>query len=225
MLSYLYSPLFYGVAAAFLLLGGYFFSVSLVVTQTATLSWYFGDAAILLLFIAPLLTMRLFAEERARGTDELLFTLPLPTWRVVLGKYLAALAVGGLLLAGSIAYLFILAAVGEPRWGEVASSYLGMVLLLAAFLAVGCLASALTASPLLAAVGGFALLLLLWLAGWAADVLQGAPGEWMRSLAMSARFEDFLRGVVDSSHVVFFLSIALAALVLTTMVLERGTVR
>ncbi len=225
MLSYLYSPLFYGVAAAFLLLGGYFFSVSLAVSQMATLSWYFGDASVLLLFIAPLLTMRLFAEERARGTDELLFTLPLPTWKVVLGKYLAALAVGGLLLAGSVAYLFILAAVGEPRWGEVASSYLGMALLLAAFLAVGCLASALTASPLLAAVGGFALLLLLWLAGWAADALQGAPGEWMRALAMSARLDEFLRGVIDTSHVVFFLSVALAALGLTIMALERRAVR
>ncbi len=225
MRSYLVSPLFYGMAAAFYLLGGYFFSVNLLGSQTAAMTWYFGDAAVLLLFIAPLLTMRLFAEERARGTDELLFTLPLPAWKVVLGKYLSALAALGLILAGSLVYALILAGVGEPRWGEIVASYVGLVLLGALFLAAGCLTSSLTASPLLAGVGGFALLLLLWLAGWGADVLQGTPSEVMRTLSVATRYQDFLQGVIDSSHAVFFLSLTLAALVLTAVVLERRVAR
>lgn len=225
MRSYLVSPLFYGMAAAFYLLGGYFFSVNLLGSQTASMAWYFGDAAVLLLFIAPVLTMRLFAEERARGTDELLFTLPVPGWKVVLGKYLSALAAFGLMIAGSLLYVLIVAGVGEPRWGEILASYVGLALLGGLFLAAGCLTSSLTSSPLLAGVGGFALLLLLWLAGWGADVLQGTPSEVMRTLSVATRYQDFLQGVIDTSHVVFFLTLTAAALVLTAVVLERRGVR
>ncbi len=225
MLSYLYSPLFWGLAAAFYALGGYFFTVNLMGTQTTSLFWYFGDAAFVLLFLSPLLTMRLFAEERTRGTDELLFTLPLPTWKVVLGKYLASLCVLGLLFASSIVYLFILVAVGEPEWGPITSSYLGVLLLGGLFLSVGLFASSLTSSQLLAAVGGFFLLLLLWISGWAADTFPGAVGETFRQISVSARLEDFLRGILDTGHVVFFLSLILAFLGLTTLVLEKRVTR
>lgn len=225
MRSYLYSPLFYGLAAAFYALGGYFFAVSLMSSQSASLLWYFSDISIILMFITPLLTMRLFAEERARNTDELLFTLPLQSWRIVLGKYLASLTLYGLLLASSLVYLVIISVLGEPVWGEVISSYFGIVLLGALFLAVGSFISSLTASPLLAAVGGFATMLVLWIAGWASEALGGGAGEFMRALSVSMRLQDFLKGVVDTGNLVFFSSLTVAALLLTTFVLERRGVR
>lgn len=221
--GYLLSPLAYVLITVFLLLGGYFFSVTLLSTHTASMGMYFKNAATILVFITPILTMRLFAEEEQRGTTELLYTLPLSIYQTVLGKYLAALAVLALMLVTTLAYPAILVAKADPDIGPIMTSYLGFFLLGGTFLAAGCLTSSLTKSQVVAAVSGYGLLLFMWTLGWLSSAVPGRAGELARSLSPLSHFEDFLKGILDSGHIVFYLTLIAAFLVLTIANVEKRT--
>lgn len=219
--GYLLSPLAYVLIGVFLVLGGYFFSVGLLSTRVASMRGYFGNAATILVFIIPILTMRLFAEEDQRGTSELLYTLPLSIYQTVLGKYLAAVTVFLLALAATIPYPLILMMTSNPDVGPILTSYLGFFLLGSSFLAAGCLTSSLTKSQVVAAVSGYGLLLFIWILGWLSSAVPGTVGELASALSPLSHFEDFLKGILDSAHVVFYLTLIAAFLVLTMFNIER----
>lgn len=221
--SYLLSPLAYVLMSVFLLLGGYFFSVILLSTRVASMGGYFGNAATILVFLIPILTMRLFAEEDQRGTSELLYTLPVSIYQIVLGKYLAASTVLGLMLAATVPYPVILIATAEPDVGPILTSYLGLFLLGGSFLAAGCLTSSLTKSQMVAAVSGYGLLLFMWILDWLSSAIPGTAGDLARAVSPFSHYRDFLKGILEPNDLLFFGSLIAGFLGLTVANVELRT--
>lgn len=219
--SYLTSPLAYVLVAVYLALGGYFFSIMLLAGRMASMEAYFENMSLILIFLVPVLTMRQWAEEEQKGTSELLMTAPLSTAQVVLGKYLAAVALFGLLLLLTGIYPAILFRVGSPDPGQLAAGYLGFFLIACTYLAAGLFASSLTRSQVIAAVAGFCLLLALWIVSWSAGTVAGLPGDVLRALSVSEHFKDFTRGVVDTTHIFYYLSAVFLFLYLAVTAIEK----
>jgi ABC-2 type transport system permease protein len=225
--AYFVSPIAYLVTAAFLVISGFFFSVFLISAQqqpnndiTQVMQGLFNNINVILLFIAPLLTMRLLADEQRSGTIEVLLTAPVRDWEVVLGKFLAALALFLVMLLLTLLYpLFIWRMGGNPDWGPVFGGYLGLILLAGATLSIGTLASALTENQIVAAVIAFAILLVLWLIGAAGTVWTGAA-EVFRALSILERSDNFARGVINLEDIVYYLSLIIGTLFITTRILE-----
>jgi len=202
--AYFLSPISYLVWVVFLVAAGWLFLIPLRNNAPATLSGAFQSMSTLLIFVVPLLTMRLLAEEHRLGTLETLLTDPVRERTIVLGKYCASLVFFVLLLLPTVSFPLILAALGEPDPGPVAGGYLGLLLLGALFLAIGLLCSALTMNTIGAAALSFTLLLMLWGLGAAAESL--APGIWRDVLDYASafrRFEPLRRGVVDTRTLVW----------------------
>jgi len=225
MESYLAWPITYGVAAMMLALFGVRFSALLRTNQEASLRPLFTGVSVIFVFVAPVLTMRLLAEERRRGTIELLLTSPVRSGEVALGKFLASLGISALMLTPTLYYVFVLALFGRPDAGSIIALYLGLLLLAGALLAIGTLASALASNQFLAAGLGIGLGLLLWLLP-AATAFAGEPlGKALRYLGVSSHLGDFLKGVVDTKDIVFYVSVMAGSLFLASRALEsrRGS--
>jgi ABC-2 type transport system permease protein len=169
----------------------------------------FHNLAVVALFLAPMLTMRLFAEEKRQGTIELLATSPLTDWQVVLGKFLAACGLYGLMiLAGlvNVALVWTYAA-NPPEWRPVVTGALGLFLLGACFLAMGTFVSTLTRNQIVAGILSFCLFLGMWTLGWADDPTSGPVMKAVAYLGVTTHLEDLVKGVVDLKDVVFYLSV------------------
>ena len=220
--AYFLSPVAYVVLGVFLLLTGCYFAAYVLATARADLRPVLGFAAAILLGIAPALTSRLWAEELRQGTDELLYTAPVSTAQVVVGKFLGVLGVVAVFLVLTGVYPLLLRAYGDPDLRAVATGYLGLLLLGAATLSVGLFASSLTESQVVAGVVGFGLLLFFWIAGWLGDALPGPAAAAVRFLALAPHFEDFGKGVVDTTHLVYLLSLTGGFLFLTARRLEAA---
>lgn len=219
--AYFSSPLAYAVLAVFMLLTGYFFSLMALGGPYAEMRSVFANMAVLLLFIVPAFTMRLWPDERRQGTDELLLTSPVNVSEVVLGKFFAALALFAVMLLLSGIYPAILERFGNPDWLPILTGYLGMLLLGAAFIAMGLFAATLTDSAVVASLAGFGLLLVSWVIGWMADSFRGTAGTVLRKLSMIEHLGDFQRGVLDVQHIVFYLSVVVAFAFLATRMVEK----
>jgi ABC-2 type transport system permease protein len=155
--AFFVSTIAYIVGAAFLFITGLFFFFTVSLSGVATLSQVFSVISTVLLFIAPVLTMRLLAEEARLGTLELLLTAPVRDWEVVLGKFLAAFIFFLVMLLPTLYYLFVLTRFGSPDLPVTLSGYLGIILLGAMLLSIGILTSALSTNQIIAAVMGVAL--------------------------------------------------------------------
>jgi len=218
--SYFVSPVPYVVTGLFLVIAGVLFSGPFSRVSEATLRYWIGNVSVIWLIVLPAFTMRLLAEEARSGTIELLLTNPVRDFEVVLGKYLAAL--GSLLgiLALTLYYPAVLFIFGSPDGGPILTSYVGIILQGAAFLAVGLWASSFTQNQIIAYFLSFAILLIMWLGDLVADAI-GKPGsDAMRYLSVPSHFQDFSRGVIDTTHVIYFLSIVAAALFLAYLSLQ-----
>ena len=237
--AYFSSPIAYVVIAGFLLLVGYFF-YSLVgwfnaqAIQMAQNPYYaqqvninqmvfsplFHNMSIILILVAPLLTMRLLAEEKKSGTDELLYTSPLSVGQIVLGKYFAALVMLAAML-GLTALLSIFAfALGNPEIAPWLTGYLGLFLMGATFIAIGLFFSSLTENQIIAAFLTFVTLLLLLVLNW---VTSSGSGTWqsvLGYLSFSQHFEDMTRGILDTKDIVYYLSFSFFGLFLAHSVLQ-----
>jgi ABC-2 type transport system permease protein len=209
--AYLASPIAYGVAAAFLLLCGIFFVGGLTQWQDANLQSLFASLSIVLLFIAPLLTMRLLARERDQGTIELLFTAPLRDWEVVLGKFLASYLFFLAMIALTGLYVPIVVRYGTPD--------LGLALLGAALLALGLFTSSLTRSQVVAAALGFGIGLVLWLLEAISPVL-GRARETIAYLTPAGHYYRFLEGIIDTRALVYLVGFTFVFIFLAAQVLE-----
>ena len=220
---YLASPMTYVVTGIFLLLTGFFFSTSPTTYFETSIRglWEFWGT-LLLLLLASVLTMRLLAEERKMGTLELLLTAPVRDSEVIIGKFLGSLGILTAMLALTFYYPILLISFGDPDMGPIATSYLGLFLLSCTALAVGLFASSLTSNQIVAAVvaGGF--LCALWFLGMLADLLPEAMGEVLSYLSLYYHFPDFMRGVIDTRAIIYYLSITVLFLFLAIRSLESS---
>lgn len=207
--SYLATPMAYVVTAIFLGLSGTFFATYLLGTDYSdtSLRGFLGAGQILILLFAVLLTMRLIAEEKKLGTWELLLTAPITEAELVLGKFFASLAVLSGMLVLTFYYPLLLRVFGDPDWGPIVTGYLGLFLLGGACLAVGIFASTLSANQIVAAVAAGGLLFGLWFLGIAGDAVPGGLGALLAYLSLSSHFPDFMRGIVDTKAVLYYLSV------------------
>ena len=150
-------------------------------------------ASFFVIFLAPLLTMRLLAEEQKLGTLELLLTSPVRDWEVVLGKYIASFLILAAILAVTLYYVVLLYSFGDPDTGPVLSGYLGLLLYGAAALAIGLLGSSLSSNQIVAAVVGIAILLMLSFVNLIADIVTGVASQVFNGMSMNEHIVDFSR--------------------------------
>jgi ABC-2 type transport system permease protein len=206
--SYLASPMAYVVTAVFLALSGTLFASYLAGTSYSDTSirGFLEGGQVLILLFAAVLTMRLVAEERKVGTWELLLTAPVRDAEIVLGKFVGSLALLAAMLVLTVYYPFLLLLFGDPDVGPIATSYLGLVLLGSASLAIGLFASSLTSNQIVSAVVAGGILFALWFLGSASQLAPGPVGELLSYLSLSGHFPDFVRGVIDTRAVVYYLS-------------------
>ncbi|MFC1929137.1 ABC transporter permease [Chloroflexota bacterium] len=219
--SYLASPMAYIVIGIFLAVTGLFFATSPSTYYETSISGFLGTWWALLL-LAAVLTMRLLAEERKMGTMELLLTAPVRDSEVILGKFLGSLGILTVMLALTLLYPILLISLGDPDIGPIATGYLGLFLLGCTSLAVGLFASSMTSNQIVAAVVAGGILFALWFAGMAADLLPEAFGDIFNYLSLSYHFPDFVRGVIDTRGIIYYLSITVLFLFLAIRSLENS---
>jgi ABC-2 type transport system permease protein len=218
---YFSSPTAYIVGMIFLALTGVFFVQDLGDPfPEASLATFFQGATIVLVLMAPVLTMRLMAEEQKLGTIELLLTSPIRDWEVVLGKYVSSLVILVATLALTLYYTILLFVFADPDPGPIYSGYLGLVLYGAAALAVGLLASTLTSNQIVAAVVAMGILLVLYFADAASGSLGNTASNIIAQVGIKSHFDDFARGVVDTRHVLYYVCMVAFFLFLTIRALE-----
>jgi ABC-2 type transport system permease protein len=236
--AYFVSPIAYVVLTVFLFLCGIFFYSMLNYAVQASMMQgqmgasqpmdvpgmvsrsFFGTTSVVLLFMIPMLTMGLFAEEKRRGTIELLLTTPVGNFQAMMGKYLASLTFLVIMLAGSgltISSLFIY---GDPEWKPILSGYLGLLLYGAALLSVGLFISTLTGNQIVAVVLTFGVILVLWLVDAFSGSAIGVTRDVLSYLSVIGHLDDFIKGVIDTSHIIFYVTFAFVGLFLTYRSLE-----
>jgi ABC-2 type transport system permease protein len=237
------SPVAYVIAGVFLFLSGYLFRNILMqfnfwciqFSQRAqfmqggmpnlnlnemVVTQFFGVMDFIWLLVVPMLTMRLLAEEKKNGTMELLMTSPISTVEILLGKFFACLTLYMTIVALTLVYCGILELYGDPDWGPIWSAYLGYLLLGGTFIGVGMLASSVTENQIVAVLLAFGALLTLWLIDWSASFAGPTAAKVLQYLSIIQHLQDFQRGVIDTSDVVFYLSFIFFSLFVTTRVLE-----
>lgn len=236
---YFVSPMAYVVLFVFLLISGYFFYsivafFNLISLQSAmnpafarsvnvtegVIRPLFSNLSVILLFLAPMITMRLFAEEKKSGTIELLLTYPVRDGAVLTGKYAAAMALYAVMLGLTFLYPAILAFMTRLEWGPLLTGYLGLLLIGATFLAVGVLVSSLTENQIVAGFGTFGILLVFWVLGWSADLAGPVWGKVLSHLSLLEHYESFSKGVIDTKDVIYYLNFTIFCLFLTLRSLE-----
>jgi ABC-2 type transport system permease protein len=241
--SYFVSPIAYIVIGFFLLITGYFFSniLSFLMQQammaqmqsqgqppqdidvpSLVIRNFTGIVSTIVLFMIPMLTMGVYAEERKRGTMEMLMTSPISELQIVLGKYLASLALFVVMLLPTMIYHLVMARYSDPAipWKVLLSGYLGIFLLGGVLLALGGFISALTESQIIAGVVTFVIFLLLWVIDFGARGSTTWWGETLQYMSVLRHFEDFTRGVIDTTGLVFYLSMIALGLFLTLRTLD-----
>ena len=216
------SPIAYAVISVFMVLSGYTFTVTLFVSKQATLVHIFFQAAVQLILLIPLLTMRQFAEERRSGTLELLLTAPLREIEIVVAKFIACMVVVLTMTSLTLVYAVVLAVYGQPDWGPIYSGYLGLILFAAALVAIGLMISALTANQIVAAVVSLGLFGMLWAIDTLASLLPHPFENWLLGLSLLAHFTPFAVGAMYLSDFGFFLTVVLLGLFLTVRALARS---
>jgi ABC-2 type transport system permease protein len=179
-----------------------------------------GNMNVVGLFFIPVITMRLFAEEKRNGTIELLATSPIRDVEVILGKWLAAVALyaGMLLLAGlNVAFIF---KYGNPDWKPLVVGYLGLLLQAAGLLAIGTFISSLTKNQIIAGAATFSVCLLIFVLGWASGYETSTWSQVLSYMSVTTHMESFAKGVLDSKDAVYYVTVIFLGLFLTARSLE-----
>ena len=236
--AYFASPVAYVVLTIFVLLSGVFFQTILrQIVQLATVNalqsqnfggepqpidvpgmisqGFLGTMSVVLLFMLPMITMALFSEEKRRGTIELLLTAPLTDLQVVMGKFLAAVSFYLIMLATTWIPTAMLFIYGDPAWGPILTGYLGLFLYGISLLALGLFISTLTENQIVAAVLSFGVILMLWMVDVAAASATAGTRAVLNYLSILQHLDEFMRGVLTSSNVIFYLSLMTLGLFLT----------
>ena len=236
--SYFASPIAYLLMAFFAVIFGFFFySATAFFVMRGMESQMMGrsmpmdvnewvirpllsNASVLGLFLIPMITMRLYAEEKRSGTIELLMTSPVRDLEIVLGKWLAALVLYAAILGISGINMGILFAFGRPDWKPILVGFLGLLLQGGCLLAVGIFISTMTRNQIIAGGATFAVCLMLWVLDWVSAYDQSGWAKVISYLSVVTHFEPFSKGVIDSKDVIFYLSMIFFGLFLTARSVE-----
>jgi ABC-2 type transport system permease protein len=235
--GYFSSPVGYVVLGMYAVVFGYFYAIGLDWFVRASMQapqmgggpmnvnqqlvrYVFLNSTVIFLFVVPLITMRTWAEEKRSGTIELLMTSPVTDFELVMGKFLGAMSLYGAMLAMTLLHVLLLFAFGHPEWKPIASGYLGLLLLGGCFVSVGLFFSSLTKNQIVAGMFTFAVLLMLWVIDWIGSFSGPAVERITSYLSLTGHVEDFLRGIVDTAHVVYYLSFITFGLFLTAKAMD-----
>jgi ABC-2 type transport system permease protein len=236
--SYFRSPIAYGVMAFFALIAGYFFYVAVVYFVRRGLESsmmgqsfpmdvnefvvrpVFSNISVIGLFLIPMITMRLFAEEKRTGTIELLLTSPLSDMSIIFGKWLGGMILYTAMLGLSAISMALLFAYGQPDWRPILIGYLGLLLQGGALLAIGTFVSNCTKNQIVAGVAGFAVCLLLWVLDWVTSFETSVTSRILSYLSVLQHFDSFSKGVLDTKDILFYLSVIFFGLFLTARSME-----
>ncbi|MBE6847013.1 MAG: ABC transporter [Ruminococcus sp.] len=220
--AYFTSGVAYIFLAVFWLFSGYFFYGSCLAYATTDMSGMFQSMFMICVFLIPILTMRLFSEEKKQKTEQGLLTAPVSLAEIVLGKYLAALALYTIGITMPFLYALILSSYGSVEWGIVFANFLAQLLLGMAFISVGALISALTENQIASAVLSFVVLMALYMIDMIASNISW---QWLAKLLMSlsfyTRYYSVTCGLFNVTTVLFYLSVAVIFNYLTIRVFER----
>ncbi len=230
--AYFASPIGYVLIGFFALLFGWFFYVPLAyfLQQSNMAGMQPGqnlninqmligptlmNTTVVMLFLFPLITMRTYSEEKRSGTIELLLTSPLRDVEIILGKFLGAMLLYAAMLAVTLIHLSILFIYGQPEWKPIATGYLGLLLMGGCFLSLGLFISSLTKNQIVAAMATFAVFLMLWVINWISTFVGPTTQTVLQYLSLTDHFDDFAKGVIDTKHLVYYLSFMAFGLFLT----------
>lgn len=230
--SYFSSPIAYIVLGFFALLFGWFYVtiLSWFVRQSTQMNQFgpqsmninqqmirllLQNVTVLLLFVLPMITMRTYSEEKRSGTIELLMTSPLTDFQIIMGKFLGALALYVVMLLVTTPHIALLFYFGKPEWKPIITAYVGLLLMGGCFISAGLFISSLTKNQIVAVMATFALFLFLWVVNWIGS-FSGPGVERVTSyLSIVEHFDDFSKGVIDTTHVIYYLSFITFGLFLT----------
>jgi ABC-2 type transport system permease protein len=219
--SYFNSPVAYVVIVVFLAIVGWFFSSNLFLMNVASMRVVFELVPLVFLFFIPAITMRLLAEEQKTGTLELLTTRPVRDSEIVLGKFLAAWVLVAITLLPTVLYVIVLASLGPLDVGPVLSGYIGLLLMAAAYIGIGLLASSLTENQIVAFIVSFLIILALFLLNKVLMYVPEGLASTFEFLGIDYHFSNIARGVIDSRNLIYFASLIGFSLLLATVSLER----
>ncbi|PKK83897.1 MAG: ABC transporter [candidate division Zixibacteria bacterium HGW-Zixibacteria-1] len=218
--SYFDSPVAYVVITLFLLISGWQFSTTLFLSNSADLRTLFGIIRFILLFFIPALSMRLISEEKRLGTIELLMTLPIKDWQLVLGKFLAAYLLVIITILLTLIHYVTIAMMGEPDFGATVGGYLGLILVVGVYLAIGIFTSSLTQNQIVAFIASFAIIFVLFIFDKVVIFFPGFIGNIIEYLSIDYHFNNVSRGVIDSRNLIYYASMIFVFLFLTVQSLE-----
>jgi ABC-2 type transport system permease protein len=232
--GYFASPIAYIVIGFFAVLFGYFFYVPLVYfnrqsmqmamgmgasmnINTMLITPVFVNSTVVMLFLLPAITMRTYAEEKRSGTIELLLTSPVTDTEIILGKFLGAMGLYASMLAITLVHMAILFAFADPdpEWKPIATTYLGLLLMGGCFISVGLLISSLTKNQIVAGIVTFTVFLMLWVINWIGTFVGPTAQAVLTHLSITDHFDDFSRGVLDTKHLIYYVSFISLGLFLT----------
>lgn len=218
--SYFNSPVAYIVITVFLLITGWLFSSRFFLVNQATLRDAFGIIPLVLVFFVPAITMRLVSEERKSGTIELLVTMPVKDVEIILGKFLASVVLLTVAILLTLSYAIAASALGDLDVGPVIGGYLGLVLMGAAYLSIGVLASSLSENQIVAFIVSFLVIFSLFMLDQILVFIPAGLVSFFEYLSIDYHFANISRGVIDTRDLVYYLSVICVCLVLATRSLE-----
>jgi ABC-2 type transport system permease protein len=231
--SYFSSPIAYVIIGLFALVFGFFFATLVFYFDRQSLQTagfgggptmnineqlirpVFQNTLVVLLFALPLVTMRTYAEEKRSGTMELLLTAPLTDLQIILGKFFGALGLFAAMLAVTLLHVAILFVFGQPEWKPLVTTYFGLLLMGGCFISVGLLVSSLTKNQIVAGMTTFVIFLMFWIINWIASFFGPTAQAVLNYLSIIEHVQDFTRGIVDTKHLVYYISFISFGLFLT----------
>ncbi len=230
--GYFAGPIGYVLIGFFALLFGWFFYVPLAFFEQQSMQAGMNpgqalninqmlvgptlmNTTVIMLFLFPLITMRTYAEEKRSGTIELLLTSPITDIQIILGKFFGAMLLYAAMLGVTVIHIGILFVFGNPEWKPIATGYLGLLLMGGCFLSLGLFISSLTKNQIVAAMATFAVFLMLWVINWISSFVGPTTQAVLQNLSLTDHFDDFAKGIIDTKHVIYYLSFMAFGLFLT----------
>jgi len=218
--SYFNSPIAYIIITLFLLFAGWFFAAGLFLSNTADLRSLFSGARMLVLFFVPAISMRMLAEEKRSGTIEILSTMPLKDWHLVLGKFLPSYILIAVTLVLTLIHYITLSLLGDPDFGASFGGYVGLFLMAGVYLSIGLFTSSLTKNQIVAFITAFVIIFVLFLMDKVVFFLPGSLATIFEFISTDYHYENIARGVIDSRDVIYYFSLMFFFLFLTVKSLE-----
>ncbi|MBM3262695.1 MAG: ABC transporter permease subunit [candidate division Zixibacteria bacterium] len=238
--AYFISPIFYAISTVFIIIISVMFFQSLEYYQQIFMQaaqypplmerininemimrpMFNTMSFVAVLILMPMLTMRVFSEEKKTGTIELILTSPVRDWHVILGKFMAAFSLYAAMMGLTLIYPLVLQIYGDPDWGPIWTGYAGLLLMGASVITIGLFVSSLTENQIVSGVVCFGVALILWMLDFATDTIEGPLGEAIAYLSVTRHFDTFEKGVVDTTDLLFFVSFIFFGLFITVRSLE-----